>query len=58
MHLHEDGKQVQSEEDLGGPAPISDERVGTPESQPEDLVQTLDRHAEFAPAQNALVGHE
>jgi hypothetical protein len=27
VHFHKNGKQVQSEEDLGGPAPVANERV-------------------------------
>lgn len=54
MHLHEDGEQVQSEEDLRSPSPVARKRQTTPEQDPAKLVQRLDHDASAIPLQDAL----
>jgi hypothetical protein len=51
VHLHEQSKQMQREEDLGSPAPVSSKRIGHPECEPDGLVDTLYHYSKPFPAQ-------
>ena len=54
VHLHEQRKRMQREEDLRRPRPVSRKRPGNPNVQPQRLHQTLHEHAAFLPPQPSL----
>ena len=58
MHLHEQGKGMQSKEDLCGPGPFKDEGPFNPEHEPCNLIDGLYPNASTPPLEEARAASE
>ena len=58
MHFHEEGKSMQSEEDLGSPSPVQKERPFDPQDKPDDLVDGLNPDARAPPLEDRVTAAE